>query len=213
MEKGMSTVLVGIITLVLISGCISIGLKTGRENVCSNGQIVSDPSECERIEKTLKQSGREKETTTAYNVGENFVWENFSVTVDKAEYNYGVPPTTDLFGEIVEYKQPEGKVAVITITVENLDKKPRNFRFGFDRIITLVDEKGREFAAPLGYYGINCSWHAVYINPSMSRTDCVFFDIPKDSEDLKLKLHTTSKLAAGIYTGGEENILYVDLGI
>lgn len=132
-----------------------------------------------------------KEQVKVYKVGD-------VVPVEKFEYKVNSIKTAKKIGNEFMNKTTNGQFLIINVTIKNNDKEARIIDTSLFKII---DSQGREFE-PLAdgdvYVNENTSFFLEEVNPNLSRTGNIVFEMPKDAKGLKLEVNSGVGLAAGV---------------
>ena len=124
----------------------------------------------------------EKEKDIVYEIGESFMIDEISYTINSIN-------TTKVLGGLIFKKEAGGTFYIISITAKNEGKKPREY---FTPSFEINDDQEREFSddrSASSYadkYGEKLSFEQ--LQPGLSKTGIIVFDLPDDATGLKLRV-------------------------
>lgn len=170
----------------------AIGANSG-EN--TNTETTTAPAQEQQKEQNSggqqeAKKEEKKEQVKEYKVGD-------VVPVEKFEYKVNSIKTAKKIGNEFMNKTTNGQFLIINVTIKNNDKEARIIDTSLFKII---DSQGREFE-PLAdgdvYVNVNTSFFLEEVNPNLSRTGNIVFEMPKDAKGLKLEVNSGVGFAAG----------------
>lgn len=164
----------------------------GAIGVNSGGNTDTETANAPAQEQQQEQSsgGQQKEQAKEYKVGD-------VVPVEKFEYKVNSIKTATKIGNEFLNKKTDGQFLIINVTVTNKDSEARIIDTSLFKII---DSQGREFE-PMAdgdvYVNENVEFFLQEVNPNLSKTGNIVFEMPKDAKGLKLEVNSGVGFAAG----------------
>ncbi|MCM3584769.1 DUF4352 domain-containing protein [Mesobacillus maritimus] len=186
---------------VWVLAIIIIGAATsGEEETDSATTSIEPTEEVSSVEKEApKEEAQEKveeapkeEAKEEYNVGQE-------VAVEKLTYKVnGIEETTSV-SNILGEKTTEGKFVIVDLTIGNKDKEARFIDTEMFRILT---DDGTEYSSNSEldmYVNEDIGFFMAEINPNLTKTGKVVFELPADAEDYKLQVSSGFGWSGGKY--------------
>jgi Domain of unknown function (DUF4352) len=133
-----------------------------------------------------------KEETKEYKIGEEVAVGNLAYVVNGVE-------ETNKLSSILGEKTTEGKFVVVDLTVKNNDKEARIIDGEMFRII---GSDGTEYSSNLDadtYVNDDIGFFLQEVNPKMSKTGKVVFEVPADETGYKLQVSSGLGWSGGEY--------------
>lgn len=158
---------------------VNIALQVSLSGVVSNSVKIQEETE-PTVEITEALPSEHQSTSVSQD--EKLIYDKLSWTVDTAENMGQEYDNPDDFFKALSTK---ASFIVVNFTVENIGDTPKNAEFGQfnDYSIVLQDGKGRKFDP---YDGIYESCRLVELNPGLSESCVIAFEVPKDAADLSI---------------------------
>ena len=171
----------GVIGLVVLIIIVSVA-TSGGDDVATSGNSA-DSNEA-------SSSEGKKEEKKAYGVGEEVPVEELTYTVNSVEQ-------AEEFSNSFDSLQTEGKFLVVDITVQNNDKEAR---FIDGEMFRVLDADGTEFSAKSEadmYINDDMGFFLSEVNPKMSKTGKVAFEVPAETGELQLQVSSGFGFSGG----------------
>lgn len=121
------------------------------------------------------------------------------VTVGKFEYKVNGVSSTKVLNSVLGDKTTDGKFLIVDVTVKNLDKEQRMFDSSMFKV--LANGNTFEADATLDMYvnDNNTMMFLEQVNPQMSRTGKIVFEVPADISSPILEVSSGVGFASGKY--------------
>lgn len=177
--KWLGIIIVGLIV-------ISIAMGGDDEGATTTSSSSSSGSETKADEK--------KEEKKVYGVGQEVKVKNLTYKVNSVEESKLIEK------QYLDPIKTDGKFIIVDVTVGNQDKEAR---FVDGEMFRLVDKDGTEFStkseADMYINDGDLGFFLQEINPKMSKTGKVAFEVPADATDLQLQVSSGLGWSSGKY--------------
>lgn len=175
--------------VLIVLGMIAGGSGSNDSNSSNSGTASNSSAQEDKAE-------TDQQVEKTYKVGEE-------VTVKDVKWKVEKATTATTLKGIIENKPTQGKYVVVNVTVENLGKDLKSVTG-----LKVIDSKGREYTASSESFqnlGAEQMFLLSNLNPNVPQTFADVYEVPADSEGLKLKVGDLS------FLGSEEAL--IDLGL
>lgn len=174
------------VLVVIVIGAIGANMEENNGTQTANAPTQEQSSGGKQETKTEEKKEQAKE----YKVGD-------VVPVEKFEYKVNSIKTATKIGNEFLNKKTDGQFLIINVTVTNKDSEARIIDTSLFKII---DSQGREFE-PMAdgdvYVNENVEFFLQEVNPNLSKTGNIVFEMPKDAKGLKLEVNSGVGFAGG----------------
>lgn len=188
MKKVLGWIAIIFVVLIVI-GMFAGGGEESTETASSG----SSSGETAKKEEAKKEEPKE-EAKKEFGVGQEVAVENISYIVNSIEEQ------KELKMEYMDTLTTDGKFVIVDLTVKNNDKEAR---FIDTEMLRLVDAEGTEFSskteADMYINGSDLGFFLSEVNPKMSKTGKVAFEVPADVTELKLQVSSGFGWSGGEY--------------
>ncbi|WP_087972765.1 DUF4352 domain-containing protein [Oceanobacillus rekensis] len=182
----------------LIAIIVVIAVTGGGDEETATTEAEADSKETTTSGEAEKQ-GETEETEKEFSVGEEVAVEDFTYTVN------GVEEVTELEMEYMDSLTTEGKFVVVDLTIANNDKEAR---FVDSEMFRLIGTDETEFSSNTEadmYVNDDIGFFLTEINPKMSSTGKVVFELPAEETGYTLQVSSGFGWSGGEYAN-------IDLG-